>query len=172
MPICSSGTQCPLYSAASLGKQVIGPHVNPPSHIILTPGRPVMFRGPSFIVSTMQEETTSIFKRLWYDWTQQQPGIEPTNPLGQCWFPPLVAFYDQQGLLRTYSLPGGSIRSPHPGFPRGHKLRSAKSIAISSKPLMWFSFSLSDHLPPENWNRPSPHQKQRNFLMSHLIGIT
>ena len=78
-----------------------------------------MFRGPSFIVSTMQEETTPIFKRLWYDWTQQQPGIEPTNPLGQCWVPPIVAFYDQQGLLRTYSLPGGSIRSPHPRAPRG-----------------------------------------------------
>ena len=78
-----------------------------------------MFRGPSFIVSTMQEETTPIFKRLWYDWTQQKPGIESTNPLGQCWVPPIVAFYDQQGLLRTYSLPGGSIRSPHPGSPRG-----------------------------------------------------
>ena len=78
-----------------------------------------MFRGPSFIVSTMQEETTPIFKRLWYDWTQQQPGIEPTNPLGHCWVPPIVAFYDQQGLLRTYSLPGASIRSPHPGSPRG-----------------------------------------------------
>ena len=63
----------------------------------------------------MQEETTPIFKRLWYDWTQQQPGIEPTNPLGQCWVPPIVAFYDQQGLLRTYSLPGSSIRSSHPG---------------------------------------------------------
>ena len=71
-----------------------------------------MFRGPSFIVSTMQEGTTPIFKRFWYDWTQQQPGIEPTNPLGQCWVPPIVAFYDQQGLLRTYSLPGGSIKSP------------------------------------------------------------
>ena len=79
---------------------------------------PLMFHGPSFIVSTMQEETTPIFKRLWYDWTQQQPGIEPRNPLGQSWVPPLVAFYDQQGLLRTYSLPGGSIRSPHPGSPR------------------------------------------------------
>ena len=67
-----------------------------------------MFRGPSLIVSTMQEETTPIFKRLWYDWTQQQPGIEPTNPLGQCWVPPIIAFYDQQGLLKTYSLPGGS----------------------------------------------------------------
>ena len=77
-----------------------------------------MFRGPSFIVSTMQEETTPIFKHLWYDWTQQQPGIEPTNPLGQCWVPPIVAFYDQQGILRTYSLPGSSIRSSHPGSPR------------------------------------------------------
>ena len=76
-----------------------------------------MFRGPSFIVITMQEETTPIFKRIWYDWTQQQPGIEPTNPLDQCWVPPIVAFYDQQGLLRTYLLPGGSIRSPHPGSP-------------------------------------------------------
>ena len=104
---------------ASLGLHVIGPPANTPSHIILTPGRPVMCRGPSFIVSTMQEETTPIFKRLWYDWTQQQPGIEPTNPLGQCWVPPIVAFYDQQGLLRTYSLPGSSIRSPHPGSPRG-----------------------------------------------------
>ena len=106
MPICSSGTRCPLYSAASLGKHVIGEHANPPSHIILTPGRPVIFRGPSFIVSNMQEETTPIFKCLWYDWTQYQPGIEPTNPLGQCWVPPIVAFYDQQGLLRTYLSPG------------------------------------------------------------------
>ena len=65
-----------------------------------------MSRGPSFIVSNMQEETTPIFKRLWYDWTQQQPGIEPTNPLGQCWVLPIIAFYDQQGLLRTYSLQG------------------------------------------------------------------
>ena len=38
MPICSSETQCPLYSAASLGKHVIGPHANLNSHIILTPG--------------------------------------------------------------------------------------------------------------------------------------
>ena len=80
-----------------------------------------MFRGPHFIVSTMQEETTPIFKCFWYDWTQQQPGIEPTNPLGQCWVPPIVNFYEQQGLLRTYSSPRGSIRSPHPGSPRWKK---------------------------------------------------
>ena len=92
-----------------------------------------MFRGRSFIVSTMQEETTPIFKRLWYDWTQQQPGIEPTNPLGQCWVPLMVAVYDQQGLLRTYSLPGGSIRSPHPGSPRGRVVR--QSIPFSNCPL-------------------------------------
>ena len=73
-----------------------------------------MFRGPSFIVSTMQEETTPIFKRLWYDWTQQQLGIEPTNPLGQCWVPPIVALYDQQGLMRTYSLPGAPSGAPTP----------------------------------------------------------
>ena len=40
---------------------VIGPHANTPSHNIRTPGQPVMFRGPFFIVSTMQSETTLIF---------------------------------------------------------------------------------------------------------------
>ena len=60
MPICSSGTQCPLYSAAPLGLHVIGPHANLPSHIILTPRQPVMFLGPYFITSTMQAETTAI----------------------------------------------------------------------------------------------------------------
>ena len=42
----------------------IGPHANPPSHIILTPGPPVMFRGPYFILSTMQAGTTPIFMSL------------------------------------------------------------------------------------------------------------
>ena len=90
--------------------------------ITLTSGQliNVMFRGPSFIVSTMQEETTPIFKRLWYDWTQQQPGIEPTNPLGQCWVPPIIAFYDQQGLLRTYLSQGGSITVSKLGVAQQH----------------------------------------------------
>ena len=82
-----------------------------------------MFRGPHLIVSTMQAGTTPIFKGLWYDWTQQQPGIEHTNPLGRCWVPPIVAFYNQQRLLRTFSSPGSSIRSPHPGSPRVGKER-------------------------------------------------
>ena len=90
-----------------------------------------MFRGPSFIVSTMQEETTPIFKCLWYDWTQQQPGIEPTNPLGQCWVPPIVAFYDQQGLLRTYSSLGSSIRSPHPGSPRVNHIYEMSCLFVA-----------------------------------------
>ena len=102
-----------------------------------------MFRGPSFIVSTMQEETTPLFKRLWYDWTQQQPGIEPTNPLGQCWVPPIVAFYDQQGLLRTYSLPGGSIRSPHPGSPQGFGLLSESKSNYADKLYVYYSFKYS-----------------------------
>ena len=105
-----------------------------------------MFRGPSFIVSTMQEETTPIFKRLWYDWTQQQPGIEPTNPLGQCWVPPIVAFYDQQGLLRTYSLPGGSIRSTHPGSPRQLGLFSRRKQVWTYSVLVENKFGLFDRI--------------------------
>ena len=66
------------------------------SHIILTPGRPVMFRGPSFIITTTKYYHVSRdhyhFKSLWYDWAQQQPGIEPTNHRGQCWLPPIVTF--------------------------------------------------------------------------------
>ena len=105
-----------------------------------------MFRGPSFIVSTMQEETTPIFKRLWYDWTQHQPGIEPTNPLGQCWVPPIVTFYNQQGLLRTYSSPGGSIRSPHPGSLRGGYPESfveTKLLSVVLITTMWQVLSRS-----------------------------
>ena len=103
-----------------------------------------MFCGPSFIVSTMQEETTPIFKRLWYDWTQQQPGIEPTNPLGQCWVPPIVAFYDQQGLLRTCLLPGGSIRSPHPG-----------SHTTTLRDL-WGKINTIEGRPPKEPHHPDP----------------
>ena len=49
-PICSSGTQIPLYSAASLGYHVIGPRAKPPRHFILTQGRAVMLRGRYFIL--------------------------------------------------------------------------------------------------------------------------
>ena len=48
--------RCPFVAVGH-----IGPHANPPSHIILTPGRPVRFHGPYFIVSTMQAGTTPIF---------------------------------------------------------------------------------------------------------------
>ena len=37
--------------------------------------------------------------------------------------PPILAFYDQQVLLRTYLSPGGSIRSPHPRSPRGEEVK-------------------------------------------------
>ena len=43
-----------------LGLHVIGSHAYPPSHIVLTPGSPVMIRGPYYILSTMQAGTTTI----------------------------------------------------------------------------------------------------------------
>ena len=73
-----------------------------------------MFRGPSFIVSTMQEGTTPIFKRLWYDWTQQQPGIEPTNPLGQCWVPLLSPFTISRGYWGPIRYQGAPSEAPTP----------------------------------------------------------
>ena len=48
-----------------------------------------------------------------------QAGTTPNREFGRCWVPSIVAFHDQQGLLRTYSSPGSSIRSPHLGSPRG-----------------------------------------------------
>ena len=71
-----------------------------------------MFRGPLFILSAMQGGTTPIF------------GPAPTGNLTYNSFwsvpgTPYCIFYDQQELLRTYSLPGSSIRSPHPRSPRG-----------------------------------------------------
>ena len=78
-----------------------------------------MFRGPSFIVSTMQEETTPIFKRLWYDWTKQQPGIEPTNPLGQCWVPPIVALLRSAGVTEDLFVTRELHQEPPPWIPTG-----------------------------------------------------
>ena len=43
MPICSSGIQRPLFSAASLEKDVIGQNATPPSHIVLLPGQPCSY---------------------------------------------------------------------------------------------------------------------------------
>ena len=61
---------------------------------------------------------------LLYDlsWTQHQPGTKPIAPLGQCWVPPIIAFYNQQELLGVYSPPGSSTRSPHPWTPNGQLL--------------------------------------------------
>ena len=45
--------------------------------------------------------------------TQHQPGIEPITPLGQYWVTPIVAFYNQQELLRAYSPPEAPNMEPH-----------------------------------------------------------
>ena len=50
--------RCPFVAVGLNARFIVRPpwdnHANPPSHIILTPGQPVMFRGPHFIISTMQ----------------------------------------------------------------------------------------------------------------------
>ena len=77
-----------------------------------------MFRGPHFIVSIMQVGTTPIVKIVGMTWTQHQLGIEPLKPLGQCWVPPIVAFYDEEatkGLFTTREL----HQKPPPRIPTG-----------------------------------------------------
>ena len=105
VPICSSRTQCPVYSVASLGQHVIGPHANPPSHIIRTPGQPVMFRGPHFNMSTVQAGTTPIFKVFSMTWPSTNRESNPQNLLVSTRSPlAIVALYDQQDLFVTRGL--------------------------------------------------------------------
>ena len=55
------------------------------------------------------------YAACWFPLTEHQSGMKPIKPLGQRWVSPIVAFYDQQGLLRAYLPSESSIRSPHPG---------------------------------------------------------
>ena len=94
----------------------IGQHANPPSHTILTPGRPVMFCGSYFMLSGTQAATTTISNVFGMTLVDPAPTRNQThNALGQSWVPPIIAFFNQQGLLRAYSPPG----SPHPQPPQG-----------------------------------------------------
>ena len=71
------------------------------------------------MMSAMQTGTTTFLNAFGMKWSQHQLGIKPMKPFGQCWVPPIAAFYDQQGLLRAYWPPGNSIRIPNPGPPWG-----------------------------------------------------
>ena len=84
-----------------------------------------MFLGPHFVLSTMQEGTTHIFKVFGTtgrstNWESNPQFSFFLNLLGQCWIPPIVSFYDQQGLLRTnrrQGAPSGAPTSdPHRGL--------------------------------------------------------
>ena len=99
-----------------------------PSHTILTPGRPVMFCGPHFIISTMQAGTTPIFKVFGMTGPSTNQESNPQILLVSAGSP---LSSNQQGLLRTYLSPGSSIRSPHPGSPRGPLLRWVQSSSVA-----------------------------------------
>ena len=152
MPICTSGTQCPLYSAASLA-----PHANPPRHIILTPGRPVMFREPHFIRSSMQAGTTPIFKVFGMTGPSTNWESNPQNLLVGARFP-LSSFYNQQALLRAYSSPGGSIRSPHPRSPRGFysRLVYLKKIYLFTENIAALLWNTCCFVPIQFFSLPPP----------------
>ena len=62
-----------------------------------------MFRGPHFIISTMQAGTTPIFKVFGLTGPSNIWESNPQKLLvgARTKVPPIVAFYDQQGILRT-----------------------------------------------------------------------
>ena len=79
--------------------------VGPNARFKLTPGRPVMFRCPSFIVSTMQEETTPIFNV--FGMTGPSSNRESN--------PQILLVSDGSPLSSPFTI----SRGPHPRSPRG-----------------------------------------------------
>ena len=90
MPICSSGTQCLLYSAALLGKHGIGPHANPPSHIILILDLPV----GSLEISPLLE---LCLIKYWTVSTENQCGLSLVRAFSK-------VYYAYTGKMETHSL--------------------------------------------------------------------
>ena len=72
-------------------------------------------------------------------------------------------FYDQQGLLRTYSLPGSSIRSPHPGSPRGAPPTTSQVSTLSGE----FIQSIGGDFPIGNPHRISDPSDYRLIGLRH-----
>ena len=166
MPICSSGTQCPLYSAASLGKHVIGPHANPPSHIILTPGRPVMFHGPYFILSTMQAGTTPIFNVFGMTGHSTNEESNPLNLLVSAGSPLSLPFRSA-GATEDLFDTGSSIRSPHPGPLRViWNITCYKTVSIATRTLARISFII---LHFHCWSYIATFQCTLNYSDSYVF---
>ena len=105
MLICSSGTQCP--------------HANTPSHIILTPGRPVMFRGPHFIVNTMQAGTTPIFNVFGMTAPSCNRESNPQILLVSAGSPLSSPFTISRGYLGPIHHQGAPSGDPPPRIPMG-----------------------------------------------------
>ena len=68
-----------------------------------------MFCGPHFMVSTMQAGTTPTFNVFGMTGPSSNRELNPQILLVSAGSPPIIAFYDQQVILRTYLLPGSSI---------------------------------------------------------------
>ena len=100
--------------------------------VILTPGRPVMVRGPHFIISTMQAGTTPIFNVFGMTGPSTNRESNPQNLLVGARSPPIITFYDQQGLLRTYSVTRGLHQEPPPQIPTGFS--TSINVLLSNAP--------------------------------------
>ena len=106
--------EIPGRTVLGKGHPVGAPNKTLISDTVLTPGRLVLFPVPSFILSTMQAGTTPIYNIFGMTGPSRNRESNPQNLLVGA----IIAFYNQQGLLRTYSSPGGSIRSLKPRSPR------------------------------------------------------
>ena len=130
----------------------MGPHATPPSHIILTPGRPVMFYDSHFFLTPIQAGTTTTFN-IFSITLVNQSGIKP---ISQCWVPPIVAFYRKQGLLKA-DWPQSGAGTPNP--PKGkaiqklpvtlyfltsiHEVNNSFSVTLMSLLILYFRLYLS-----------------------------
>ena len=120
------GTRCPLYSATSLGYHVIGPHAYPPNHIILTPGQRVMCYGTYFIMSTMQEGTSPIFKVFGMTGPSTNRKSNPQNLLASAESPLSSPFTISRGYCRP---------SRHEGAPSGALTLDPHVLSYGTNPI-------------------------------------
>ena len=105
------------------------PHANSPSQIILTLGRPVMFRGPYFILSTMQAGTTHIFKVFGMTGPSTNQESNPQNHLVGA-KSPYRRLLRSAGATEDLFVTKGLHQEPPPGFPWGKRRRHTVNHAI------------------------------------------
>ena len=114
--------EVPMVAVGLNALFIVLPHWNNMSyaHMLTHPVTLYWHRATSYVLWSLlhpeyhASKDHSPILSLWYDWTQHQPGIEPTKPLGQCYCgPPYRRLLWSAGATEDLYF----TRSPHRGSP-------------------------------------------------------